>query len=229
MATAEQVQEWRALRGRFLNASWDAENEGERLVPLARVITDIGAGDLADHQVERLVRNLRDDRLITESTSMGFDLNNESAELTSYGRYEVEQWLAEPDKPTEHLTVPANQVYSIGTMNVTGTVMQGSTATNVTTNVGVPGGELVKLVAQFRELLASAELSRDDREELEADLEVIEGEATAAQPRLGRLGPFLRRLKAGLVTGTLSGIEAGTKQEVIQLIEQAQQLPRIPG
>jgi hypothetical protein len=49
-----------------------------------------------------------DDGLITESESFVFDLSNEAVGLTSPGRYEVEQWLAEPDVPTEHLPVPAN-------------------------------------------------------------------------------------------------------------------------
>ena len=200
MASREQVQEWRALRGRFLNALWDSENVGEQRTPVVDVLNAIGAESLTDAQAERLVRNLMDDGLITESDSMVFDLANESVGLTVPGRYEVEQWLAEPDEPTAHLPVPANQVFHIGTMNVTGTVMQGSTATIVTTNVGVSGDELVKLAAQFRELLDTVELDPDDREAVEADVEVIEEEA-AAQPRASRLRPLLRRLKAALVSG----------------------------
>jgi hypothetical protein len=154
-----------------------------------------------------------DDGLVPESDSLAFELSNEAVGLTSPGRYEVEQWLAEPDVPTEHLPVPANQVFNIGTMNVTGTVMQGSTATNVTTNIGVSGNELVKLATQLRKLLTAVQLDPDDREAVEADIEVIEEEAAAPQPRLQRVRPLLRRLRAALVSGALSGAEAGAKQE----------------
>ena len=227
MATREQVQEWRALRGRFLNALWDSENAGEQRTPVVDVLDAIGAEGLTVPQAERLVRNLMDDGLITESDSMVFDLANESVGLTVPGRYEVEQWLAEPDEPTEHLPVPANQVFHIGTMNVTGTVMQGSTATNVTTNIGVLGDDLVKLAAQFRELLSTVELDSDDREAVQADVEVIEEEAAAAQSRPGRLRPLLRRLRDALVSGALSGVEVGAKQEALHLIEMAQKA--LPG
>jgi hypothetical protein len=116
-------------------------------------------------------------------TRLKRDIFNDSTALTVRGRYEVEQWLAEPDEPTAALPLPANQVFRIETMNVTGTVMQGSTATNVNTHIGTSGTELVELVTKFRQLLAGVEVLPDDREAIEADLEVIEEEATAAQPR----------------------------------------------
>jgi hypothetical protein len=97
----------------------------------------------------------------------------------------------EHDRPTEKLPVPANQVF-INNMNVTGPALLGSTATNITTSYGVSGDVLVKLVAQFRELLTVADLSPDDREEVEADLEVIAEEAATGPPRLERPRPFLR-------------------------------------
>jgi hypothetical protein len=227
MATTEQVKEWRALRGRLLNALWDAENAGRRLVPVSELIDSIGARDLPDHQIDRLVRDLNNDGLISE---LGFgSVESSEIRLTTEGRYEVERWLAEPDKPTDKLPVPANQVFHINNMNVTGPTLLGSTATKITTSYGVSEDVLVKLVVQFRELLAGAKLSPDDREAIEADLEVIEEEATTDQPRPGRLRPFLRRLRGVLEKGVLAGIEVGAKQETIHLIEQAQQLPGISG
>jgi hypothetical protein len=225
MPTQAQVQEWRALRGRFLNALWDADHEDNDVALVGDLIAKIGASNLPTNQVDRLVYDLRNDGLIHD-IGMGA-IEEQSVRLTSEGRSEVEQWLSEPDAPTAHLPVPANQVFNITNMNVTGPVLQGSSANNVTTTSGVSGDVLVKLVSQFRELLSTADLPADDREAIEADLEVIEEEAATDQPRPGRLRPFLRRLRDVLEKGALAGIQVGTKQEVIHLIEQAQQA--LPG
>jgi hypothetical protein len=227
VATQVQIQEWRTLRGRFLNALWDSEHAGNDFTLVSDLIAAIGASDLPVQQLDRLVLDLGNDGLIT-NIGMGAT-QDQQVRLSSEGRYEVEEWLSEPDEPTEHIKVPANQIYNINTMNVTGPVLQGSAATNVTTSYGVSGDVLVKLVAQFRELLTAAELSPDDRESLEADIEVIEEEAAAAQPKAGRLRSALRRLKDALFKGALAGIEVGAKQETIHLMEQAQQLPGISG
>jgi hypothetical protein len=86
VAPAEQVQEWRALRGRFLNALWDAENGGQRLVPVSDLLDSIGACDLPDHQIDRLVRDLNNDGLISE---LGFgSAKTSEIRLTSEGRYD---------------------------------------------------------------------------------------------------------------------------------------------
>jgi hypothetical protein len=130
--------------------------------------------------------------------------------------------FAEPDEPTDVIPLPANQVLSIGTVNVTGPVLQGSTATNITTNYGASSDALVKLVAQFREILTAADLPDVDREAIEVDLDVIEEEGAAAQPRARRLRALLLRLQGVLIGSVLAGVEASTKQEAIQLIEVAQ-------
>jgi hypothetical protein len=210
------------LAGAVPERSLGLGETGVRRAPVLEVLAVIGAKGLTEREAERLVRNLMDDGLIMESDSLVFDLSNESVGLTGPGRHEVEQWLAEPDVPTEHLPVPANQVFHIGTMNVTGPVLQGSTATKVTTNYRVPANELVMLAAQLRELLTSVKLDPDDREAVEADVEVIEEEAATPQPRPQRLRPLLRRLETALVSGALSGAEAGAKQETLHLVEIAQ-------
>jgi hypothetical protein len=110
----------------------------------------------------------------------------------------------------------------IGTMHVTGPVLQGSTATNVTTSYGVSGDELRRLVAALRGLLAEVNLPENDREEIEADLGMIEEEAATGQPRSQRIRPLLRRLQVALTAGALAGAEAGAREEVIQLIDAVQ-------
>jgi hypothetical protein len=119
--------------------------------------------------------------------------------------------------------VPASQVFNITNSHITGsTLLQGSTANDVTTNYGVSDDVLVKLVAQFRQLLTTAELSPDDREELEADLDALEEEAGSPQPTPQRIRPILRRFKDALVKGALSGLEVAAKQESIDLIDMGQ-------
>ncbi|HEY9379402.1 MAG TPA: hypothetical protein VIQ02_20170 [Jiangellaceae bacterium] len=71
------------------------------------------------------------------------------------------------------------------------------------------------------------ELSQDEREELEADLGVVEDEAAAPQPRPQRLRPAFRRLSVALTTGVLAGVEVTAKEEVTQLLDAAQRM--LPG
>jgi hypothetical protein len=219
VATAEQVKEWQARRGGFLSAIWDSEHAGIELPLVSDLLDEIGASDLPAHQIDRLVRDLEHDGMISQLT-MG-PIPEQQIRLTSEGRYEVEQWLAEPDEPTDYLSLPASQAFHINTMNVTGPALLGSTANNVTTSYGASGKELVELVAQFRQLLTAAELSPDDREGLEADLDVLEEEAATPQPRPQRVRPILRRLKGALLTGALSGAQVAAKQETIHWIEMA--------
>jgi hypothetical protein len=221
VATQVEVQEWRALRGRFLNALWDSEHAGNDFTLVSDLIAAIGASDLAVHRLDRLVLDLGNDGLIS-TIGMGAT-KDQQVRLSPEGRYEVEEWLSEPDETTEHIKVPASQVYNINTMNVTGTVLQGSTATNViTTNYDDALERLRPAIAAYRELLGTADVSDDDREAIEVDLDVIEEETKAAQPRPKRLRALLLRLGAALTTGALAGVEAGTKQETIHLIEMAQ-------
>jgi hypothetical protein len=188
-----------------------AEFELHPSVRVSALLDAIGNPALTPEQTDRLLRQFSYDDLIS-GVGMG-DVTSGSIRLSVAGRHEVEQWLSEPDSRTEHLAVPADQVFNIGTMNVTGTVLQGSTANNVTTSYGVSSKELLELVAQFRQLLTAAELSTADREGLEADLDVLEEEAAAPQPRPQRLRPILRRLKDALFNGALSGAELGPSKK----------------
>jgi hypothetical protein len=120
------------------------------------------------------------------------------------------------------LPVPASQVFNIGAMHVTGPVVQGSTATNVTTSYGVSGAALRRVVTEFRRLVEATDLSDEGREDIEADLEIVEEEASTPQPRPWRVRPLLRRLQLAVTGGALAGAEAGAKEEVIHLIDAAQ-------
>jgi hypothetical protein len=194
-------------------------------VRVSALLDAIGNPALTPEQTDRLLRQLSYDDLIS-GVGMG-DVTSGSIRLSVAGRHEVEQWLSEPDSRTEHLAVPVDQVFNIGTMNVTGTVLQGSTANNVTTSYGVASKELLELVAQFRQLLTAAELSTDDREGLEADLDALEKRPRHLSQDLSGYDRYCRRLKDALVNGALSGAELGAKQETIHLIEMAQKA--LPG
>lgn len=111
MPTSDEVREWRALRGRFLNALWDAKHAGVDFANVSDLLRTAGAPDLPPHRVERLIDNLSDDGLIEGLTYA--EGSAQQIRLTSHGRYEVEQWLAQPDRPTERLQLPANQVFNI--------------------------------------------------------------------------------------------------------------------
>jgi hypothetical protein len=145
MPTTDQVKAWRALRGRFLNALWDAEAAGASFPRVSVLLETTGDRDLPHDDVERLVRTLHNGGLI-DGISFA-EGEAQQIRLTSGGRAEVEQWLAEPTRPTEHLPLPANQVFNIDSMHVTGTVVQGSAANMIVTNVGVTGEALQRLVA----------------------------------------------------------------------------------
>lgn len=221
MPTPEQVKEWRVLRGRFLNALWDAEHRGVDFARVSDLLEDSGAPGLPDHLVERLVTNLSDDGLIE---GMGYaEAAANQVRLTSDGRYELEQWIGEPDEPTEHLPVPAAQIFNIGSMTVTGPVLQGAAAANVVMSYGASDDALRTIIMEFRRLLTTVELREDEREAVEADLSVIEDEAATPQPRPERLRPLLRRLRATVLTGALIGVEAGAKQQVVNLIDATHQ------
>jgi hypothetical protein len=109
MPTPEQVNSWRALRGRFLNVLWDVEQEGERWPAVSELLDRIGESDLPDHLKARLVEGLVDDGLISGEMSVA-ETYPPQTQLTSQGRYEVEEWLATPEQPTEHLPLPADTV-----------------------------------------------------------------------------------------------------------------------
>lgn len=66
------------------------------------------------------------------------------------------------------------------------------------------------------------DLSDQDREDIKADLEIVEEEASSPQQRPQRVRAVLRRLQAAVIGGAPAGAEAGTKDEVIQLIDGAQ-------
>jgi hypothetical protein len=107
--------------------------KGVHEASVLKVLALSGAGGITEDEADHVVRKLRRDGLIMGPTRLKLDIFDDSTALTVRGRYEVEQWLAEPDEPTAALPLPANQVFHIENMHVTGTLMQGSTATNVNT------------------------------------------------------------------------------------------------
>ncbi len=88
---------------------------------MSDLLGTIGASDLPVRQLDRLVLDLRNDGLIT---NIGMGATDQQVRLSSEDRCEVEQWLAEPDEPTDVIPLCAKQVFSIGTVKVTGLVLQ---------------------------------------------------------------------------------------------------------
>jgi len=200
--TPEQVNEWRALRGRFLNALWDAEHAGEDWPAVAGIFDRIGESSRPAHEKGRLVEDLVQDGLISGEMSLGGTYPPNS-QLTSDGRYEVERWIAEPDRPTEHLPLPANTVFNIGTLQ--GPFVHSSPHATVTTTYHQHAQQLLDFAEQVRQVIESRNLSPEAREAAEADLDTVTEQAKAPQPEPRRLRPAVRRLLQAVGQGATTG------------------------
>lgn len=222
MPTPEEVTRWRALRGRFLNELWDAEHAGDRWPSVASLLERLGESSRPEHEVSRLVEGLVDDGLISGSMSLA-ETYPPQTQLTSKGRYEVEQWLAAPNQPTEHLPLPASTVFNIGT--VQGPIVHSSPNATVTTHYQQQGQQLQTFVDRYRHLVDSLDLSPDEREDVEADLETIAEQASRPEPESRRWRSAVRRLLEPLGRGAAAGAAAISEQEVRELGEQLLALP----
>jgi len=220
MPTPDEIREYRQWRGRMINAVWDAEaadTSGWPAVDIHEILKTIGAQDLPQHTVARLVNDLVSDGLLepfAETAEATYPLQ---VKLTSYGRLEVEQWISD-DQPTEHLALPPSQVFNTHIHgNVSGSaVIVGST--NATVNLqAVVGESLSELVAKSRELLASWQGNDEEREEITADVELLESEWTSQSAPVGRVKAALRRIVRWAGGAAAVGASAALSGEVQQL------------
>jgi hypothetical protein len=229
MPTPDEINAYRALRGRFLNGLWDMEKEGLDNpgigVSVDALIERIGDAELADQYRRRLVNNLIDDGLVvSRPLSMGRAYPREVM-LTSFGRPEVERWI-EDDAPTDLIAIPPSQVFTTHFHgNVTGSpVVVGSTNTTVNMQTAV-GEQLSTLVAKAKELLISWNHFGEEREDVESDIDILEEEISNPSNNSGRIRSALRRLANwAAVTATqaatteLSGEVQHLTHEVLQAI-----------
>lgn len=186
------------------------------------VLREIGADQLDEHTITRLVKDLEDDYLIEGVGQSWGEVYPEEIRLTPAGRMEVETWLAE-DAPTLHLPIVPSQVVNNTTHvygNVTGAAfVTGSTDTaiNMQTAVSEP---LSQLLPKLRELLAEWDGTADEREDIEADIEILEGEAVSGSPRPGRIKAAARRVIAWTTSAAAAGASKALTGEVQVLTSQ---------
>jgi hypothetical protein len=216
--TPQEIREYRQWRGRFISALWDAQ--AASYDPAFRVpdlLREIGADVLPEHGQARLVNELAGDGLIEAfAPTLGFAFPQD-VRLTSYGRLEVERWISD-DEPTEHLALPPSQVFNTYVHgDVTGSaIVVGSTGTTVNLQVAVRD-QLSDIIAKTRHLLTQWDQVGDARESVEADVEILEEERRATQPKAGRLKAALRRLmqwSAGVAAAGLRPELAGEVQHL---------------
>lgn len=226
MPTPNEVRARRELRARFINAVYDARERQsagvEAIVMVHDVLRDIDADQLDQHTITRLVKDLEDDFLIEGFGQSWGEAYPEEIRLTPAGRMEVETWLAE-DAPTPHLPIVPSQVINNTTNvygNATGSAfVTGSTDTaiNMQTAVSEP---LSQLLPKLRELLNEWDGTADEREDIEADIEMLEGEAVSQTPRLGRIKAAARRVIAWATSAAAAGASTVLTGEVQELANQ---------
>jgi hypothetical protein len=129
-------------------------------------------------------------------------------------RAEVEQWLAEPDRPTEHPQVPATTVFNnYGTWQAS-PVVQASPNATVRVISNTQGQQLANFVQQYHLALESMQLESDEREDIEADLRTIEEQVGTGSPDESRLRTVIHRLLDWTGAAAAAGVSSVVKQEI---------------
>lgn len=228
MPTPDELRQWRVIRGKFLNALWDIEHEGTLLPMVSDVLERISETSRPDAEISWFIRTLISDGMI-ESIVQTMDSTYPSeVRLTSQGRRELEAWLAEPGRTTEHLPVPASVVFNSITVagNVQGAALvQDSAGATATATYSAQGQHIAAFTERFRQLLPDLDLDAEAREAVEADLATIEDQAKEPEPQPGRVRPLVRRLLSALGTAATQGAATVAQDEVVHLGHQLLQLP----
>ena len=126
--------------------------------------------------------------------------------ITHAGAVEVEESVSHPEKPTHHFP-PVNLIH-IGSM-VNSSLIQdsaGSHQQNVTIQMAsLP--DISNLVTRFLadEVLSSAELTEDDRDELRVELQSAQLQLQAKQPKLDRVRESMARVAQLSAGAALAG------------------------
>lgn len=173
MPSAQEVADYRALRGRFLNALWDEEARTATWVLVQIVLSQIAPFPLSDVAVKRLVEDLVADDLI-HGVEVTYDEPDPThVRLTPQGRAEVERWIA-TDAPTDHLPIPPSTIIN----NFHGAIqsspiVQQSSGTTIHIH-SVIGQQLADVASKASQLLEDqTEIDEDDREDLSTDIETL--------------------------------------------------------
>lgn len=138
----------------------------------------------------------------------------EDITLTSFGRLEVERWI-EDGQATELIAISPSQVFNTHFHgNVTGSpVIVGSTDTTVNMQTAV-GEQLSDLISKARLLFEAWQGEGDEREDVEADIEILAGEVAKPSDGPGRIKAALRRIARWAATTAGAAATAELSGEV---------------
>lgn len=125
--------------------------------------------------------------------------------ITHNGIKEIEEVLSDPNEPTEHF-LPFNQYnINIGVMNG-GAIQQ---ATNNSTINYTNSSEILSAIADFtnelKQFIDNSNLSNDEVEELQTDIQTIEVQNKAKKPKTDILKTSLNSIKT-IFEGTVAGV-----------------------
>lgn len=143
--------------------------------------------------------------------------------ITHWGIKEVEAALEMPDKPTEHFLPIANFIH-VETMSG-GAIQQGTNHSIINQTVsGSSLNELRAFIETLKEELPKLNLSKEQREEIEADIQTIEQQSKSPKPKTEIIKYGLLSIKT-VVEGAIAGIAANIVTPTTQhLIETAKNL-----
>jgi hypothetical protein len=119
---------------------------------------------------------------------------------------------------TDYLATPPSQTFNMhfhGAVNGSSVVV-GATGTTLNLRAAV-GESMLTLAAKATELLAAWDEFGDDREEVEADIELLKSEAPNPVTSVGHIKSALRRVQRWAATAALTGASAALSDEVRQL------------
>lgn len=161
-----------------------------------------------DWNYSKIICHFLNDEGLTEPMGAGIRLS-----LTHDGLKEIEKALNEPDKPTEHFAPVNNHYNTINIGKMEGGAIQQATNTstiNYTTSNEVLKG-ITELTKELKEFIAKEDLSNDEVEELETDIETIEVQSKSKKPKteifktsLNSIKSIMERIIAGVATKVIT-------------------------
>lgn len=181
-------------RFRFLNRLYErTEGDSMALEDMWEIGTELGMSSL---ETERAVEYLVGEGLATHRGIGGV------IEITHAGVVEVEGALSQPEKPT-HYFPPVVNILHVQSM-VGSQIQQGNHGS--TQSQAVTQNELDavrELTAALRQKLASLPLTKETKQEAEAELQTVEAQLRSSKPKIAILQESLRTLRH-LIEGVAS-------------------------
>lgn len=195
MPTSDEMAAYERRRAKLMSAIWDAEQQEEIGfgIKVDQMLQQIDEADLPVASIRRLVEDLIGDGMLQEFNPFAEQPYPNSVKLTSYGREQVRQWVAQKEQGTEAFPLSYQQVYNYNTTvhgNVSGSnFVSGSSGVTIDQRTQVTEQRLT-LATKAEELLEASGITGEDRDDVVADIETLREDS----PPPGRLKAALRRL-----------------------------------